>query len=260
MSLLAGVGLTLAAARGSALRRLLLGTAGISLISRGATGFCAMKSAATGQSTLKQGFQEQWRRMRDGVSQVSSMEDMSSLRTMASATRSIDSMHALYVAELQELHSAEQQLRTLVDKLSGTVAYAALSDRLSHYANDLRSRTLEAENVLEKCGALPSKHPDQAMRALVNEAHKMTRVSGTNIRDAALVASLQRIIHYKIAGYGTIASYAKALGRIEEAASFASYAAQDKNIDAELTELAKSTLNPQAHLAPERGAPELRAH
>lgn len=271
LSVAAGLGLTLAAARrGGILRRLLLSTAGASLLSRGATGYCAMKSSLQGQTTLRNGLQEQWQRTRRTVNELGSSNALNKLsefrtrgglRSLGSATQSIDNMHALYSAELQELHSAEQQLRARVDEVAGLAAHSELVTRLSNYANELRARTIELEGVLAGIGAQTRSHPDQAMRALINESRKMARVSGANIRDAALVASLQRIIHYKIAGYGTIAAYAKALGRIEEAARFASFADQDKALDAELTELAKGTLNPDANRAPERGAaPEVRTH
>src|SRR5687767_3332508 len=89
------------------------------------------------------------------------------------------------------------------------------------------------------------------MRALIDETEKMWRVCAANVRDAAVTASVQRIIHYKIAGYGAIAAYAKALSRIDEAAHFAQLADRDKAVDAELSELAKGTLNPDATAAPQ---------
>ena len=91
----------------------------------------------------------------------------------------------------------------------------------------------------------------------------MWRVCAANVRDAAVTASVQRIIHYKIAGYGAIAAYAKALGREEDAAHFAQLADRDKAVDAELSELAKGTLNPEATAAPQgeqRPREELGAH
>ena len=48
----------------------------------------------------------------------------------------------------------------------------------------------------------------------------MWRVCAANVRDAAVTASVQRIIHYKIAGYGAIAAYAKALGREDRSGAF----------------------------------------
>lgn len=265
LSVVVGLGLTLAAARrGNPLKRMLLTTAGASLVSRGATGYCAVKASLNEQVPLRQGLQEQWQRTRRGLGQVGSSGNIIGplgRRVLGGTTRDIDNMHTLYATELQELHSAEQQMRALVDELSGVVVHGALKERLSAYATELRARVIELEGVLVSIGAPTRAHPDQAMRALINETHKMARIAAPNIRDAALVASLQRIIHYKIAGYGTIAAYATSLGRAEEAGRFARFADEDKRIDEELTESAKNTLNPDANVAPERGsAAEIRTH
>jgi uncharacterized membrane protein len=66
-----GVGLTMMAARrGGPVFRLLAGLAGTSLIGRAVAGHCGMKAAVTGQSTLKQGMQEQWRHTTEVGSQL----------------------------------------------------------------------------------------------------------------------------------------------------------------------------------------------
>lgn len=255
ISLVAGIGLALAAARrGNPIKRLLYSTAGASLISRGATGYCAMKAALNEQRPLRAGLQEQWQRTRRGINQLGTVTHLDEVRkrVLGGTTQSIDNMHALYAIELQELHSAEQQMRSLVDDLAAVVLHPDIATRLSGYANELRARVIELEGVLASIGALARAHPDQAMRALSNEAHKMARIAASNVRDAALVSSLQRIIHYKIAGYGTIAAYAQALGRTQEAARFASFADKDKSFDEELSESAKGALNPEASRTPER--------
>jgi ferritin-like metal-binding protein YciE len=99
------------------------------------------------------------------------------------------------------------------------------------------------------------------MRALVAETEKMTEVAGDAVRNAALVASLQRLLHYKIAGYGTVAAYAKSLGRADEAERFGEYADRDEALDEELSAMAESSLNPLAAQRPEpRAARESRVH
>jgi uncharacterized membrane protein len=66
-----GVGLTiLAARRGGPLLRLLTGVAGTSLLGRAIAGHCGMKAAVTGQSTLKEGMQQQWRHTTQVGSQI----------------------------------------------------------------------------------------------------------------------------------------------------------------------------------------------
>jgi ferritin-like metal-binding protein YciE len=113
--------------------------------------------------------------------------------------------------------------------------------------------------LLARIGASVRGDMDDAMRALVEETEKMWRVCAANVRDAAVTASVQRIIHYKIAGYGAIASYAKSLARQDEARHFAQLADRDRAIDAELSDLAKGTLNPEATAVPAGEPPSERA-
>ncbi len=249
LSLMAGLGLTLAAlGRGSVVRRAALGLAGLSLVSRGATAYCPAKAALTGHTSLGTGLREQWDRL--------------TARLGTEATR-IDSLESMYLAELQELHSAEAQLARLMEQLSQTVGHESLGRNLHDYATEAGARRDELARLLQGRGLDPWGHPDQAMQALVHETWKMAQVSGGNVRDAALVASLQRLLHHMIAGYGTVAAYAKQLDRPEDAARFAEWTDRCQDVDEELTEIAKSTLNPDARLAPEahgRAAEAARPH
>lgn len=250
LSVVTGLGLLLSASRGGTLGRLVRGSAALSLLTRGTTGFCAMKAALRGDLPFTEGLQEQWRRL----------TAVGSAATARTDAEHIDSMESMYEAEFQELHSAETQLATLANDLARTIGNAEVAFRLQEYATELQSRRVDLESLLTRIGAQPWDQPDDAMRALIRETRKMARISADNVRDAAIVASIQRIIHYKIAGYGTIAAYAKALGRTDEAAHFAQLADRDKSIDAELTELAKKTLNPEAVRTPaEQPAAEPKA-
>jgi ferritin-like metal-binding protein YciE len=250
LSAAAGLSLTLQALRGRGLLgRVLMASAGLSLLARSATGYCAVKSTLSGETSLKQGMKEQVRRLRQTVG--------------ADTVTSIDTMDALYATELQELHSAEAQLARMVEQLVPTLQNESLSLRLDEYATELRARKVDLESLLARSEIDSRPHPDDAMRALLDETTKMARVCAPTLRDAAITASLQRIIHYKIAGYGTIAAYAKSLGRTEEAAHFAELASRDKAIDTEFTRLAKGTLNataPQATSEQTIAPSSLRTH
>ncbi len=247
VSILAGLGLTVAALRGGGfLRRAASGLAGASLLSRGVTGYCGMKSAVTGQTSLREGLREQVNRTRFGLSSAGE----------------IDSLESLYIAELQELRSAEHQLATLVDQVAAKFQTPECEHVLRGYAQELRSRRDDLDRILASRGVNSRRHPDQAMQALINETRKMERVSAPSVRDAAVIGSLQRIIHYKIAGYGNVAAYAKALELTEDAARFADHADREKAVDNELTAFAKTTLNPQARAESPgyTAGPEVRTH
>lgn len=247
VSAFTGLSLALRALRGGGTtKRLLLASAGLSLLARGATGYCALKSTWAGETTLKDGFREQLQRLREAA---------------AGSVGSIDSMDALYAAELQELHSAEGQLTTLLERLLPTIQNPQLAIRFDEYVTELRARTIDLESLLARAEVDARPHPDDAMRALTNETGKMARLCAPSLRDAAVTSSLQRIMHYKIAGYCTIAAYAKSLGRTEEATHFAELADRDKSIDGDFSRLAKAVLNPEAVVTPEvKPAGSVRTH
>lgn len=255
LSAFAGLTLLLSATRGrGVVAALTRGAAGLSLMARGATGYCPMKGAMQGRSTIREGLREQWNRL-------AVQADDAVQRVGDRSAPLLDSMDAMYAAELQELHSAESQLIMLSRELMRVIGNAQLAFRIEEYATELQVRKADLEGLLARRNADRREHPDDAMRALIHETHKMAEVSAENVRDAAIAASIQRIIHYKIAGYGTIAAYAKALGRLDDAEHFAQLADRDKTIDAEITEFAKGILNPEAAMSPqETPASEMRTH
>jgi ferritin-like metal-binding protein YciE len=233
LSLLGGIGLLLTTARGGGLGRVARGALGLSLLARGASGYCIVKAALANRAP-------------DALADFSD-------------TGRLDSMDAMYEVELQELHNAEGQLAQVTNDLARTMSHAELAFRMQEYATELQARRGDVEGLLSRIGSDLRAHTDDAMRALIEETEKMWRVCAANVRDAAVTASVQRIIHYKIAGYGAIASYAKSLGREEDARHFAQLAERDRAVDAELSALAKGTLDPEAVAAPMGEAAEQSA-
>jgi ferritin-like metal-binding protein YciE len=229
LSLLGGVGMLLTTRRGGRFGRVARGALALSMLTRGATGYCHVKAALMNRAG-------------DALADLTGSERL-------------DSLEGMYEAELQELHSAEGQLDQLANDLARTMTHPELAFRLQEYATELQARRRDLENFLARIGADVRNEVDDAMRALIAETEKMWRISAANVRDAAVTASVQRIVHYKIAGYGAIAAYAKALGRVSEAAHFAQLADRDKAVDVELSDLAKGTLNPDAAVAPTGESP-----
>ena len=233
VSTLAGFGLILGAAtRGSLLRRLTFAAGGATLLSRGLVGYCGMKAAFVGDAdSLGEGVHEQWQRMRSQA---------------GAGAAAIDTLEALLLAEMQELASGTVQLARLLDRIERGIGHNDLQMQIRSYATQLNSREQDLERIISSRGESPRRHPDQAMRKLVEETRKMAHVSDPAVRDAALVDSLQRIIHYQIAAEDSAAAHATALGRDEDAARIGDWADRDKAADAALTELAKGLLNPRA--------------
>ena len=66
------------------------------------------------------------------------------------------------------------------------------------------------------------------------------------VRDAAIIAAAQKVEHYEIASYGTMATYAKLLGEKEVLKLLLETLEEEKTCDKDLTKLAKSEINIKA--------------
>lgn len=165
---------------------------------------------------------------------------------MSEAAR-IDSLQALYISELQEMRHADGEVASLLTRLARSADNDELAKRLRRHEGKVEVQRRRVADILQQCGANPQAHKDDAMRALETEAGKMLKIkSDPTLRDAAIIASFQRIIHYRIATLGTLAAYAQLLGRNAEASEFAEWSDAEGKLDHDLTDLAETTINRSA--------------
>lgn len=95
----------------------------------------------------------------------------------------------------------------------------------------------------------PYVHTDQAEEALVAETEKMLKlVKGNDLRDAALIASAQKLEHYEMAAYGTAAALAGQLELRDDQRMLHESLEEERQTDALLTTLAKGEVNQDALL------------
>ena len=87
----------------------------------------------------------------------------------------------------------------------------------------------------------------QAAKGLVAEAEELLSEDGDPaVKDAGIIASLQRVEHYEITGYGTVVAYAKRLGHEDAAGLLEQTLEEEKATDAKLSKLAETSINAQA--------------
>jgi ferritin-like metal-binding protein YciE len=85
------------------------------------------------------------------------------------------------------------------------------------------------------------------MQAMLQEAEKWaSMVQDRDLRDAGLIASAQRVEHYEIAVYGSLATWAKQLGLDEDVQALLAILEEEKRTDERLSRLAKRMINPDA--------------
>jgi ferritin-like metal-binding protein YciE len=126
----------------------------------------------------------------------------------------------LYVEELKDLHSANDQMQRTVKKLASRAKDEQLVELLNRSMEGIAKHTATLKELIEAQEGKISKEHCKGMEGLVEEANKHT--SGEEapkkgpVRDAQIIAQYQRMSHYGLAGFGTAAAYAKALGLKED--------------------------------------------
>jgi ferritin-like metal-binding protein YciE len=159
----------------------------------------------------------------------------------------IRSFKEMYIAELQELVSVVRQLEECLPRVAEAASHPALKKIIldNRQDNELQKERLEV--ILQMHGAKVQAHTDQAMQAMVYETNKMLpMLKGDDLRDAGLIASVQRLKHYEIAAYGTAAALAGQLKLRDDQDVLLESLEEEKLADVELTALAEREVNPDA--------------
>jgi len=159
----------------------------------------------------------------------------------------LDSFRDMYVAELQELRSVEAQLIDALPRMADMASHPELKQAIQAHFDETRSQQSRLDALLRRHKADPREHVDQAMQAMLREAEKWAgMVQDQDLRDAGLIASAQRVEHYEIAVYGSLATWAKQLGLDEDLQALLDILEEEKRTDDKLTTLAKRVVNPDA--------------
>src|SRR3954452_7766306 len=125
----------------------------------------------------------------------------------------VDDFRKMYVAELQELRSVEDQLVEALPRMAALVEHPQLRQTLESHLSETKSQRDRLDRLLRAHNAGKREHEDGSMHAIIREAERWAKmVSDRDCRDAGIIASAQRVEHYEIAVYGTLATWARQLG------------------------------------------------
>lgn len=151
----------------------------------------------------------------------------------------VNDFYDLYIAELSELRSVEAQMADHLGALAAQATDKTLSNAIRTHRSVTAAHRDRIDRLLQDHGTAAGDGHDGSMRALLAETGKWARMIGdSDLRDAGLIASLQRMEHYEIAVLGTLASWAKKLGYDQDATVLSAILQEDKAADAYLSDIA----------------------
>jgi ferritin-like metal-binding protein YciE len=150
------------------------------------------------------------------------------------ASTAIHSLKDLLTEQLHELYAAESHSHTVLVKLAG----AASSPKLAE---------ARLERVFGEIGGKPRKLETHGCKGLLEDC---TEIAGRtkiepHVRDAALIAVVQRLEHDEMAGYGCARTWAALLGHASAAAELLKTLTEERRFDEGLSRIAE-TLNKAA--------------
>ena len=158
----------------------------------------------------------------------------------------VTSLRDLYIAKLQEIRSVEGQLIEALPRMVDVAGHAELKQGIQTHLEETRAQQARVEEILRRHKAEPREHVDQAMQAMLQEAKKWANmVQDRDLRDAGIIASAQRVEHYEIAVYGSLATWAKQLGLEDDLQALLAILEEERT-DERLSRLGKRVVNPDA--------------
>jgi len=160
---------------------------------------------------------------------------------------SVETLREHLVDELNDLLNAEQQLIEALPKMAERAAARELRTAFRSHLAETRQHEKRVTQALKQLGEKASGKTCEAMKGLLEEGQELMEGADEGaLRDAMMITAAQKVEHYEIATYGTVATYAQVLGERGVARLMAQTLRQEKAADKKLTSIAEGSVNKRA--------------
>jgi ferritin-like metal-binding protein YciE len=129
------------------------------------------------------------------------------------------SLQDVYLDELKDSWSANDQMARTVQQLSQKASDGKLKQMLEKSVEGINKHTGILKSLIEQAGGKAEPEHCKGMEGLVTETRKHASEEAPQdgkLLDIVIIAQYQRMAHYGLAGFGSAAAYAKALGKSED--------------------------------------------
>ena len=159
----------------------------------------------------------------------------------------LNTLEQLYISELRDLYSAENQLLKALPKMARGASSPELKDAFEKHLEQTKGHVARLEELFEQLDESPKGKTCQAMKGLIEEGAEILKEDGEDsVLDAGMIVAAQKVEHYEIAGYGSVRTFANLLGKDEEAKLLQSTLDEESETNEILNGLAEGVVNPEA--------------
>ncbi|MHB1225261.1 MAG: YciE/YciF ferroxidase family protein [Gemmatimonadaceae bacterium] len=157
------------------------------------------------------------------------------------------SLQDLYSHKLQDLYSAEEQITKALPKMMQSASNEQLKRGFEMHLRQTEQHMQRLDQLFQRLGQKGGEIECEGMRGIIKEGQKaMKEVKDPDTLDAALIAAAQSVEHYEMAGYGTARTWARQLGREQDAQLLQQTLDEEEQTDRRLTEVAEAMVNREA--------------
>jgi ferritin-like metal-binding protein YciE len=176
------------------------------------------------------------------------MERTKKQATESSSEDSKSLLEDFFVDELRDIYWAEKHLVKALPKMQKAATSEELANAFADHLTATEEHVTRLEQVFELMGEKARAKKCEAMEGLVKEGETVIKETDKEsaTRDVGLIMSAQKIEHYEIAAYGSLAQIAKTIGRDDVKDLLGQTLNEEKEADELLSSLAESSVNEEA--------------
>lgn len=145
---------------------------------------------------------------------------------------------------LKDLYWAEKALVKALPKMQKNATNEELKAAIGTHLEQTKNQVVRLESCFEALGEKAQAKKCDAMEGIIKEGEGiLEETEPGSMRDVGIIAASQKVEHYEIASYGTLAAFAKILKEEECLKQLLATLAEEKETDELLTSLADTHLN-----------------
>ena len=159
----------------------------------------------------------------------------------------LDTLRDLYVGELKDLWSAENQILKALPRMIKAATHPQLKTAFAKHEKQTQQQVKRLERICKELDVSPRGKKCVGMEGLLEEGKDLiTEKPEKDVLDAGLITAAQHVEHYEMAGYGTCRTWARLLGYTMQADLLQTTLDEEQQTDLDLTALAVASINIEA--------------
>ncbi len=165
----------------------------------------------------------------------------------AGSAEAVKNLRDLFEDGLKDVYWAENALVQALPKMFDNATDQKLKTAIKEHLDQTIEQVARLEAAFESLGKKAEGKKCIAIAGIIEEGEQMMQETQAGaVRDAAIIASAQKVEHYEIAAYGTLAAFAKTLNERPALDLLLKNLGEEKKSDFLLTTIADTNLNSQA--------------